>query len=186
MTFWFCRMSTGGTSMAAWRVTQALCSTRLSASRPSPRQAYRKGHHLWHQHGRLPRNQSRALARRRPAICVGGDFCRHPPRLSNPKDEIRAFDLICACRPAGDTDVLAVFAAGNRDDAENYAVLRWVLPDCVPIPVDTTTHNVPTLDELRAGGLPLSSRCCSPLSVTFPVRPVGGYLRRKETCRSIS
>lgn len=84
------------------------------------------------------------------AICVGGDFCRHPPRLSNPKDEIRAFDLICACRPAGDTDVLAVFAAGNQADAENYAALRQMLPGCVPIPVDTMMHNV--FEHLQAQG----------------------------------
>ena len=76
------------------------------------------------------------------AICIGGEFCRHPPRLANANDEIRAFDLLCDCRASGKTELLAVFAAGNRDDAESYAVLSGVLPDCSPIPVDTATHNV--------------------------------------------
>ena len=46
--------------------------------------------------------------------------------------------------------MLAVFAAGNQADAENYAALRQMLPGCVPIPVDTMMHNV--FEHLQAQG----------------------------------
>jgi hypothetical protein len=76
------------------------------------------------------------------AVSIGGGFCVHPPRLVQGGYEIRAFDLICACRRRGDVPVVTVFAAGNLRDIEQQAALSGVLPDCVALKVDTERHNV--------------------------------------------
>ena len=87
------------------------------------------------------------------AISIGGAFCAHPPRLVRPSSEIRAFDLLCECRPRGNVPVVIAFAARNPRDVEQQAALRAVLPDCVELQIDSERHNV--IDHLdRRGRLP--------------------------------
>ena len=76
------------------------------------------------------------------AVSVGGGFCIHPPRLVEPEHEIRAFDLLCNCRPAREVPLFALFAAKHERDAANHAILRQVLPHCVITEFDVPLHNV--------------------------------------------
>jgi hypothetical protein len=76
------------------------------------------------------------------AISIGGGFCSHPLRLLRMQHEMRAFDLICACRPTSNVPLLAVFASSNTVDARQYEVLRQVLPHCVPMKIEAEVHNV--------------------------------------------
>jgi hypothetical protein len=87
------------------------------------------------------------------AISIGGAFCTHPPRLMHPSSEIRAFDLICDCRPRGHVPVVTAFAARNPIDVEQQVALRAVLPDCVELKISTQKHNILHLLDLR-GHLP--------------------------------
>ncbi len=76
------------------------------------------------------------------AISVGGRFCSHPERLTDPMHEMPAFDLLCNCRPHHHKiRVIAVFSKGNELDAGNYAILKQIIPECEPIAFETTDHN---------------------------------------------
>lgn len=76
------------------------------------------------------------------AISIGGAFCTHPPRLMQASGDIRAFDLICDCRPRGHVPVVTAFAARNPKDVDQQAALRAVLPDCIEVKIDSEKHNV--------------------------------------------
>lgn len=76
------------------------------------------------------------------AISVGGGFCVHPPRLVESEHEIRAFDLLCACRPMREISLFAVFAVKHEGDAGHHAILRQLLPNCVMMEIDVPSHNV--------------------------------------------
>jgi hypothetical protein len=76
------------------------------------------------------------------AVSIGGAFCKHPLRLMQASNEIRAFDLICACRRRRDVPVVTAFAARNERDVEQQAALNAVLPGCVAVKIDTAAHNV--------------------------------------------
>jgi hypothetical protein len=76
------------------------------------------------------------------AISIGGAFCSHPPRLLRGPDEVRAFDLLCHCRPRGHVPVVTAFSTGHSLDVERHAALRAVLPDCVELKINSDRHNV--------------------------------------------
>jgi hypothetical protein len=76
------------------------------------------------------------------AISVGGRFCWHPARLTDPRHEMPAFDFLCDCRPhQRQVQVIAVFSKRNELDAKHYAVLKRILPDCMAIAFDTDYHS---------------------------------------------
>jgi hypothetical protein len=76
------------------------------------------------------------------AVSVGGGCCKHPPRLTRAASEIRAFDLLCACRRTADVPTVIVYAAKNRLDLREQVQLSAVLPQSVSLSIDTDAHNV--------------------------------------------
>jgi hypothetical protein len=56
--------------------------------------------------------------------------------------EIRAFDLLCACRRNYEVRAVSVYAAKNRLDLQEQAQLSAVLPRSVGLSIDTESHNV--------------------------------------------
>jgi hypothetical protein len=92
--------------------------------------------------GGYPALRAGIWLRAQRAVSVGGRFCEHPNRLLQRQHEIRAFDLMCACRPNREVPSLAVYASDNEDDVRNYEILNYVMPGCVEMRMETKSHNV--------------------------------------------
>jgi hypothetical protein len=57
-------------------------------------------------------------------------------------DEVRAFDLLCACRPAGRTELVAAYAAKSQIEVDWHRTLVAAVPGCAEIRIVTSKHNV--------------------------------------------
>jgi len=92
--------------------------------------------------GGLPALRAGRLLGARRAISIGGRYPWHPGRLMRCETPVGAFDTLCACAPPSPTELVAVYARGNKIDAQANALLRKIVPECIEVPINIEQHGI--------------------------------------------
>ncbi len=98
--------------------------------------------HVLHYISTANEGERHAEIRRDTARVIAANADAAKQHTARAVHEIRAFDLLCNCRPAREVPLFALFAAKHERDAANHAILRQVLPHCVITEFDVPLHNV--------------------------------------------